>query len=88
MSEGDIEFVKQHRLLKKRIRSLCDELVVKRESSAIKIQETARSYHQSVHEVMVSSSCTVNDYCIMCVVLAAEKTKTGRKNKSLQVHHS
>lgn len=54
LSEDDIELVKQHRLLKKRLRSLCDEVVVKRESSAIKIQESARGYHQSVHEAMVS----------------------------------
>lgn len=54
LSEDDIELVKQHRLLKKRLRSLCDELVAKRESSALKIQEAASSYHQSVHETMVS----------------------------------
>ena len=77
LSEDDIELVKQHRLLKKRLRSLCDELVVKRESSAIKIQETARSYHQSVHDTMVSSSCTVNDYCIVCKL-------RYRKNKNLR----
>ena len=78
LSEDDIELVKQHRLLKKRLRSLCDELVVKRESLAVKIQETARSYQQSVHEAMVNSTIKYL-HCIVCS-LAAEKTETGRKN--------
>ena len=78
LSEDDIELVKQHRLIKKRLRSLCDELVAKRESLAVKTQETARSYQQSVHEAMVN--LTIKCLHFIMYGLVAEKTETGRKN--------
>ena len=56
LSEEDSELLEQHRSLKKRLHSLCDEVSTKRNCSAAKIQETARSSYQTTQETLVRVS--------------------------------